>query len=104
MNDCYETLRQFFGAHFHQDWDLEGAASWEDVVRQFLKESPKWQALMVRDALRWWAGEISASPLQPLPASFDCEYSPRLDGFTDREWVERIADLLDEELSAVPPA
>ena len=101
MSDRNETLRQFFGGYFHQDWNLDGAGSWQDVVRQFVKENPVSRVLAVRDALRSWLKETEASPLQSLPAAFACDYSPRSDGFTDREWVEQIADFLVSQVGHV---
>jgi hypothetical protein len=34
-NERHDLLRQFFGAYFHHDWDVEGATSWQDVILQF---------------------------------------------------------------------
>lgn len=98
MNERDERLRQFFGGYFHQDWDIEGAEAWQDVVRQFVTENPRSAVLAVRDALRAWLMETATAAVSPgLPAAFACDYDPRLDGLTDREWVEQVAVLLEEQ-------
>jgi len=99
MNERAERLRHFFGGYFHQDWDIEGAEAWQDVVRQFVTENPSSAVLAVRDALRAWLMETAtaAVPSQGLPAAFACDYDPRLDGLTDRKWVEQVAALLEEQ-------
>jgi CdiI immunity protein len=100
MNERDERLRQFFGGYFNQDWDVEGAQSWQDVVRQFVKENPSSAVLAVRDALRSWLLETAtaAAPSQGLPAAFACDYDPRPDGFSDREWVEQVAVFIEEQV------
>ena len=40
MYDRAYRLDQFFGAYFHQDWMLDGATSWSDVIDIYLNQNP----------------------------------------------------------------
>jgi hypothetical protein len=91
-------LRQFFHGYFHQDWDGKGAERWEDVIAQYVAEAPRRDVLVTRDDLRSWLADTAAAsgPAPGLPASFRCDYDPRPDGLEEREWVGKMADLIEE--------
>jgi hypothetical protein len=97
-NERDDRLRQFFGAYFHQDWDVEGATSWQDVITQFLSENPSSRARAARDDLRSWLDDTAAEDAQSLPPDFCCDYDPASDGLTERRWVEQILALLERHL------
>jgi contact-dependent growth inhibition (CDI) system CdiI-like immunity protein len=90
-----ERLRQFFGAYFHQDWALDGP-TWQDVVRAYLRDASREDALALLGTMRSWLGDAASdvAVTRDLWDSFGCEYDPQSDGLSDREWVERIAALL----------
>jgi hypothetical protein len=91
-------LRQFFHGHFHEDWDSQGAETWQDVVAQYVAAAERRTVLLLRDDLRAWlrATEFGPDRADALPASFGCDYPPGPDGLDERQWVAAIADLLDQ--------
>jgi hypothetical protein len=95
-NERNDRLRQFFGAYFHQDWDVEGATTWQDVITQFLSENTDSRACAVRNDLRSWLDDTATEGTQSLPTDFGCDYDPAPDGFTERRWVEQILALLEQ--------
>jgi hypothetical protein len=90
-------LENFFGGYFDEDWDVRGAATWRDVVVEYRREHGAGKARLVRDALAMWLEETRAEPGANLPPKFGCDYDPRPDGLTERQWVEQIV----EELSLI---
>ena len=97
-NERDDRLRQFFGAYFHQDLDIEGATTWQDVLSQFLSENTSPRARAVRDGLRSWLDDTAAEDAQNLPSHFCCDYDPVPDGLSERRWVEQILALLESGL------
>jgi hypothetical protein len=91
-------LRQFFQGQFHEDWDIQGAETWQDVVTQYVATAERRIVLLLRDDLRAWllATESGPDRADTLPASFGCDYDPRPDGLDERQWVGAIADMLDQ--------
>jgi len=100
MSTKHSRLEQFFGGYFHQDWDVEGAASWKEVIAQYFSDVPRAQVATLRGDLREWLTETEKDVSQNLPPSFGCDYEPRLDGLTDRQWVVHIVAELDRLLQA----
>ena len=90
MNTRNERLEQFFGGNFHQDWDVEGATSWRDVVKRYAVNVPRPQVMAIRDDLQGWLNETADDNNENLPPSFGCDYSPRSEGLTERQWVSQI--------------
>ena len=95
MNERDETLRQFLGGYFHQDWDVNGP-TWVDVVDQFLRDHGNGEITKTRDALQSWLDDTRAGT--GLPSLYACDYNPRQDGLDDRTWVRAIIDHLDKRL------
>lgn len=93
-------LDQFFGAYFHQDWDLE-ADDWEGVVNGYAARHP------VADFLRTLADEIdrlSASRQEPVLKHFlehtvGVDYLP--DPLTYKQWLGQIAERLRQRANAI---
>jgi hypothetical protein len=97
MSERDARLTQFFAGYFNQDWDINGAKSWMDVVAQYVKENSRATVLSVRDDLRSWLGETTSG--QGIPAAFGCDYDPRPDGTDEREWVRLLADFMEKQLT-----
>ncbi|HVJ20049.1 MAG TPA: contact-dependent growth inhibition system immunity protein, partial [Polyangiaceae bacterium] len=93
-----ERLGQFFGGYFHQDWDIEGATSWEDVIQQYAAQVPRPQVISIRDDLRDWLEEAAQQEIHNLPPSFGCDYDSSSEGLTGRQWVEHIVAAFDRLL------
>lgn len=90
-----DRLAQFFGGHFHQDWDVEGAASWRDVITHYAASVPPPHLTALKEDLVDWLREADNEHSDNLPPSFGCDYSPRCDGLTEREWVRQLIDEVD---------
>jgi hypothetical protein len=101
MTDRDARLHQFFGGYFNQDWDIAGAQSWMDVMNRYLKEHPRSQIVRLRGDLDSWLRETASgpNPERGLPAEFGCDYDPRVDRSSDREWVQLLVDFIDDQLS-----
>ena len=99
MRDRYERLGQLFSGYFNQDWDVDGAESWQDVLRQYLRENSRIDAEGLQEDLRAWLAEEDSGSFG-IPQEFGCDYDARSDGLTYREWVERMLDELTSGLAA----
>jgi len=98
MSTRNERLEQFFGGNFHQDWDVEGATSWRDVVKQYAVNVPRPQVVAIRDDLQDWLNETANDSNENLPPLFGCDYDPRLEGLAERQWVSQIVGEFDRLL------
>ncbi|CAN5525233.1 hypothetical protein BH09ACT7_BH09ACT7_56340 [soil metagenome] len=93
-------LGQFFGAYFHQDWDLE-ADDWQGIVDSYVN------ADLVAEPLRKLASEIDelrdAHPEADLKhflvRTVGVDYLP--EPLTYCEWLGQIADRLREHAAAI---
>jgi hypothetical protein len=103
MNDgsISTELDQFFGAYFHQDWDLE-ADDWEGVVDNYVKANP------TADTLRKIAQEIDdmrTARSEPELAQFlirgvDVCYDPRPEA-PFKEWLGQVAARLRKHTTEI---
>jgi hypothetical protein len=98
MSTRDEGLEQFVGGYFHQDWDVEGATSWLDVITHYAATVRREDVTETRHDLVDWLHEADAESSDSLPPAFGCDYNPRVDGLTDREWVRKVVDLFDHLL------
>ena len=87
-----DRLGQFFGCYFHQDWDVDGATCWQDVVALYARQMPREHLAVLVDDLRSWAADAKLVGQTNLPPAFGCDYNPRVDGLTERDWVLELAD------------
>jgi hypothetical protein len=98
-----ERLRAFFGAYFHQDWDVDGAESWEGVIAQYVREATPQMVRQLREDLAGWLGDsadlIALNP-QATPAADACDYNPNPE-LTGSAWIAAIVVELDHHLGAV---
>lgn len=100
MDDRDERLAQLFSGYFHEDWEIEGAKSWRDVVAQYVRGNTRAQVLALQSDLRSLLAETAAYPSAVLPGSFGCAYNPLWDeGLREREWVESMVDMLGKLLT-----
>ncbi len=93
-------LRQFLGAYFHQDWDLE-AADWQGVVDNYVNDDPVAGPLRTLaqeiDNLRTTRVETDLS--QFLVRSVGVYYAP--EPLTYNEWLRQIANRLRQHAAAI---
>lgn len=92
-----ELLFQFFAGYFHQDWDADGAASWQEVASDFVAVSSVEEVRALREALVSWLAETVRGEHPGLFTAFGCYYDPTPDGLTERAWVERIVRELSRD-------
>jgi CdiI immunity protein len=76
-----DRLRQFFGAYFHQDWDLDGPI-WQHVVRAYTRDASREDALALLGVMRAWLRDAASdvAVTRDLWDSFGCEYDPQPNG------------------------
>lgn len=94
-----ETIRQFFGGNFHQDWDLV-AEEWEGVVDSFAnrKDPARLTALAFEiDDLSEANEEDTLVYLMPRQAH--CAYNPQ-PLTTYHEWLSQIANRLRQHAAS----
>jgi len=96
MNERDARLHQFFAGYFNQDWDLDGATSWPEVVDSYLAQNGSAHASRLRDDLRSWLTDAKGDC---LPDWFGCDYDPRTDGMDALAWVRALVDYLDTKLA-----
>lgn len=102
MNDSSisKDLRRFFGAYFHQDWDME-ADNWEGIVDGYVKDFPR------KELLRRLADEIdqlrAALPEQELKnllvRDVGAYYAP--EPMTHTAWLGQIGNHLRQRASDI---
>lgn len=93
-------LGQFFGAYFHQDWDME-ADNWQGVVDMYVDDDPN------AEHLRTLADEIDdlrQSRPEPELGRFlldtaGCYYSP--DPLPHRDWLGEVAHRLRQHADGI---
>ncbi|MGV9803614.1 contact-dependent growth inhibition system immunity protein [Mycobacterium sp. NPDC003449] len=102
MNDgsISMNLYQFFGAYFHQDWDLE-ADDWEGIVDSYAGDHPTAESLRMLaqeiDSLREARSEQNLE--QYLVNTVGVYYGP--EPLTYKEWLGQIADRLRQQAAAI---
>lgn len=102
MNDgsISRDLKQFFGAYFHQDWDLE-ADDWQGIVDDYVKDLP------AAGQLRTLAQEIDDlrhSRVEPdleqfLVTAVGVYYLPEPPNYT--AWLAQVADRLRQHAATL---
>ena len=99
MSTRNHRLEQFFGGYFHQDWDVEGATSWREVMKEYATRVPRPQVLAIRADLQDWLNETADERNENLPPSFGCDYDARSEGLTERQWVSQLVAEFDRLLN-----
>lgn len=93
-------LRQFLGAYFHQDWDLE-ADDWQGVVDNYVNDDPVAEPLRTLareiDNLRTARAETDLS--QFLVRTVGVYYAP--EPLTYSEWLRQVANRIRQHAAAI---
>lgn len=92
MND----MKQFFGAYFHQDWNLD-VSNPDEVIRLFIDDGHSTSELinLAEDIEKYAANKIDdAAAEEGLLKELGCYYIPNADGIGARAWLNHVAKLL----------
>ena len=88
-----QTLFDFFGANFHEDWDLE-ASSWEEIidayVRQFSSRKHVLNAVTVEIERLLALPKNDDQLSEILFREYGCYYLPDPLEFSMRSWLQAI--------------
>jgi hypothetical protein len=95
MSERDERLHQFFAGYFNQDWDIIGAASWSDVMDEYLAHNTETDIIRTRDDLLSWLSDSEHA--QKLLAAYGCGYDPGPDGMDERMWVAALAEYIQRK-------
>ena len=88
-----ESIRQFFGGNFHQDWDLV-AEDWHGVVDNYTAGKDAARLLQLAEDIDDLRQNHAANELEVLMLRHaHCAYSPRPLS-TYHEWLGQITDRL----------
>lgn len=96
--DATQRLAQFFGAYFHEDWDLD-ARDTDSVVDKYCSQQsgPQGPAMLADDISSLVASDLSEQALQTmLFDNLGCYYDPSADGLSARLWLQAVAARLEE--------
>ena len=90
-DDERALLFQFFGAYFHQDWDLE-AETPAGVIALYIRDSSGDRIRQLRTAILRLIDCAceNATQEERLLRDFGCYYLPSADGLTVNEWLQNI--------------
>ena len=91
---AFPQLRQFLGGYFHQDWVVEHA-TWEEVVDDFIAESPRHAVLECTSELRdLLAAELPDAELDTVLERLGCSVDPVALGLSSAEWLRLVLERL----------
>lgn len=89
-------MKQFFGAYFHQDWNLD-ASDPDDVIRLFIGDGHSTSELinLAEDIEKCAANQIDdAADQEGILKELGCYYMPNADGIGTRAWLDHVVKLL----------
>ena len=89
-------MKQFFGAYFHQDWNLD-VSDPDDVIRLFIADGHSANELinLAEDIEIYAANKIeNAAAEEGLLRELGCYYLPSADGILAKAWLKHVAELL----------
>ena len=94
----WNTIQNFFGAYFHEDWHDEDPDE-DAVVRRYMHGATTEE---IRDLIEDIEQYMKDHPdddelLRLLFDDLACYYLPTADGLTARQWMTHVADLLRQE-------
>ncbi len=87
------TDDQFFAGYFNQDWDISGAATWSDVMNEYLAQNRRDDAVRTRDDLWSWLAEAGHD--QQLPVAFAVTTTLARIGSTSARGWAALADYIE---------
>lgn len=94
-NDLAE-LKNFFGAYFHEDWEMYSTEP-DDVVALFLRAEPNPEevARIATQIHVYVRAHVNDEDLdRGLLKELGCYYSPNADGYRVRDWLLHVVALL----------
>jgi len=88
-------LKDFFGTYFHQDWALD-ASSTEAVVTAHARTMPHDSIRILAQAVINYTCSVASDEEleEKLYTDLDCEYCPRADGLSARQWLIYVSEWL----------
>lgn len=88
----YELLKQFFGAYFHEDWDLE-AENPKEIVALYAADVAEDQRRAVGKAILRYIDHVGDDTelKEKLFSELGCYYTPDADELAARDWLKRVA-------------
>jgi CdiI immunity protein len=91
---AFPQLRQFLGGYFHQDWVVEHA-TWEEVVDDFIADSPRHAVLECASELRdLLAAEFSDGELAIVLERLGCSVDASALDLRTGEWLRLVLERL----------
>ncbi|MEQ4500351.1 MULTISPECIES: contact-dependent growth inhibition system immunity protein [Nocardioides] len=90
------------GAYFYQTWSYDYPTP-EAVVAHFLDDEPESVVELLTEVDRLIASDLSESQLDDVLDKAGFCYSPRLDGRTNRGWLEVVAAMSARRVLRLPP-
>ena len=96
MSERGGQSHRFFAGYFNQDWAISGAATWSDVMDEYLAQNRRDDAVRTRDDLRSWLAEAGHD--QQLPVSFGRDDDSSPDGMDQHTWVAALADYIERKV------
>jgi len=94
MTSHYENLAEFIGSYFHQDWTSDADSSL-DVVRVYLLEWPRKEALLAFQELVLLLGTTDETTLQEAVESMGCYFSPAAEGYASfTDWMQQVEHVM----------
>ena len=98
MISQHENLAEFLGSYFHQDWTSDADTSL-GVVRAYLSEWPREEALLAFRELVFLLSESGDAELQRAVESMGCYFSPAAEGYASfTEWMQRVEEIMRQSL------
>lgn len=96
----FPYLFQFFGAYFHQDWDLEAQED-EGIIRNYLQESSLTAVKQtITEITQLLAMNFSEKRLKKfLIHELGCFYNPTSKGISYQDWLLWIENFIKKETS-----
>lgn len=94
-------IKQFFGAYFHQDWDIDGD-NWEQVIATYLETNDVNEIQNLTVQIDNLIKDIRSNKVDEntFPSNYDCEYNFVADGLSALEWLSRINAALKDGISS----
>ncbi|SFP22473.1 hypothetical protein SAMN04488056_1353 [Cohaesibacter marisflavi] len=94
-------IKQFFGAYFHQDWDIDGD-NWEQVIATYLETNDVNEIRNLTVQIDNLIQDIRSNKVDEntFPSNYDCEYNFVADGLSALEWLSRMNAALKDGISS----
>lgn len=98
MTSQYENLAEFIGSYFHQDWTNDASSSL-DVVKIYLSEWPRKEALLAFQELVLLLSTEGETELQKAIEGMGCYFSPAAEGYASfTDWMRHVEQAMRQSL------